>query len=253
MVMERRDSVIITSFLVNQAWQEPMREGKVFQITQVEVLKAYQAVKANGGGVDGVELETCEMDWKDRLYKLWNRMTSGNCFPQAVRGVEILKKNGKKLLMGILTIGDRVAQMVLKNRLEPKVEPYFLESSFGYRPHKSSLDAVERAWQNCFRYYWVVEFDIVGLFDNIDHDMLLKMVQAHTDEKWVTLYIERSLKVLNKMPDGEVKERTSGTPQGVIGPVFANLFMHYVFDQWMTIRYPGCPWERYADDRVIHC
>ena len=231
-------------------------EGKAFKITQKEVLVAYKAVKANkgAGGVDGIELETFEKDWKNRLYKLWNRMTSGSYFPQPVRGVEIPKKNGKKRLLGIPTIEDRVAQTVLKNRLEPKAEPYFLESSFGYRPHKSALDAVGQARQNCFRYHWGVEFDIVGLFDNIDHELLMKMVKAHTDEKWMILYIDRSLKAPIKMPDGEVKERTSGTPQGgVIGPVLANLVMHYTFDQWLTIRYPGCPWERYADDGIIHC
>ena len=96
-----------------------MKEGKSFQITQNEVLNAYKAVKANkgAGGVDRVDFETFEKNWKNRLYTLWNRMSSGTYFPKPVRGVEIPKKNGKVRLLGIPTIEDRVAQMVLRNRL----------------------------------------------------------------------------------------------------------------------------------------
>ncbi len=233
-----------------------MKEGKSFQISQKEVLDAYKAVKANkgAGGVDGVELEEFDKDWKNRLYTLWNRMTSGTYFPKPVRGVEIPKKNGKKRLLGIPTIEDRVAQMVLRNRLEPYVEPIFFEDSYGYRPHKSALDAVGTARERCFRMKWVVEFDIVGLFDNINHGYLMKFVQQYTKERWVNLYVERCLKAPILMPDGTVRERTMGTPQGgVISPLLSGLFMHYAFDRWITREFPMCKWERYADDGVIHC
>ncbi|MCD8009389.1 MAG: group II intron reverse transcriptase/maturase [Lachnospiraceae bacterium] len=233
-----------------------MKEGKAFHISQNEVLYAYKAVKANkgAGGVDGVELEEFDKNWKDRLYVLWNRMVSGSYFPKSVKGVEIPKKNGKKRLLGIPTIEDRVAQMVLRNRLEPLVEPFFCNDSYGYRPGKSALDAVKTARERCFRMKWVIEFDIVGLFDNIDHEKLMTLVEMHCKEKWILLYIKRCLTAPIQMPDGETRARNAGTPQGgVISPVLANLFMHYSFDMWMNRKFPNCPWERYADDGVIHC
>lgn len=233
-----------------------MKEGKTFQISQKEVLNAYKVVKANkgAGGIDGIKLEKFDANWKDRLYVLWNRMSSGSYFPKPVRGVEIPKKSGKKRLLGLPTIEDRVAQMVIRNRLEPCVEPIFLSDSYGYRPNKSALDAIETARNRCFRMKWVIEFDIVGLFDNIEHDRLMKMVKMHCQDKWMHLYIERCLKTPILMPDKILKERNAGTPQGgVISPVLANLFMHYVFDMWMTKKFPNCPWERYADDGIIHC
>lgn len=233
-----------------------MKEGKAFQISQMEVLNAYKAVKANkgAGGIDGIELEMYDKEWKDRLYVLWNRMSSGSYYPKPVRGVEIPKKNGKKRLLGIPTIEDRVAQMVLRNRIEPLIEPVFHYDSYGYRPNKSALDAVATARSRCFRMKWVIEFDIVGLFDNINHEILMKMLKMHCQEKWILMYTERCLKSPVLMPDKTVKERNSGTPQGgVISLVLANLFMHYVFDSWMTRKFPNCPWERYADDGIIHC
>lgn len=233
-----------------------MKEGKSFQISQNEVLNAYKAVKANkgAGGVDGVEFEEFDKDWKNRLYRLWNRMASGSYFPKPVRGVEIPKKNGKMRLLGIPTIEDRVAQMVLRNRLEPFVEPIFFDDSYGYRPHKSALDAVGAARERCYQMKWVVEFDIVGLFDNINHEYLMRFVKHYSKEKWVNLYIERCLKAPIVLTDGTVQERTKGTPQGgVISPLLSGLFMHYAFDRWITREFPMCKWERYADDGVIHC
>ena len=233
-----------------------MKEGKAFQISQNEVLNAYKAVKANkgAGGVDGIELEEFDKDWKNRLYILWNRMSSGSYYPKPVRGVEIPKKNGKKRLLGIPTIEDRVAQMVVRNRLEPLLEPMFHEDSYGYRPNKSALDAIATARSRCFKMKWVIEFDIVGLFDNISHEKLLGLVEKHCREKWILLYIARCLEAPILMPDKTLKERKAGTPQGgVISPVLANLFMHYAFDRWMEEKFPNCPWERYADDGIIHC
>jgi RNA-directed DNA polymerase len=230
--------------------------GKSFAITQAEVLAAYKRVKTNrgAGGVDGVDLEKFEKRRDDNLYKLWNRMASGSYVPKPVRGVEIPKKNGKKRLLGIPTIEDRVAQMVVRQRLEPLLESIFLPDSYGYRPSKSAIDAVGKVRERCWQYPWVIEFDIKGLFDNINHEKLMKAVRKHTNEKWVLMYTERFLKAPVIMPDSSIQERTSGTPQGgVISPVLANLFMHYAFDVWMVKHMPRCPWERYADDGIIHC
>lgn len=193
-----------------------MKEGKSFQITQNEVLSAYKAVKANkgAGGVDRADFEMFEKNGKNRLYTLWNRMSSGTYFPKPVRGVGIPKEDGKVRLLGIPTMGDRVAQMVLRNRLEPHIEPTFYEGSYGYRPNKSALDAVGMARERCYKMKWVIGFDIVGLFDNINHGYLMKFVKYHSKEKWVDLYIGRCLKTPIAMPDGTVEERGKGTPQG---------------------------------------
>lgn len=193
-----------------------MNEGKSFKISQNLVLEAYKHVKANkgAGGVDGINFEDYEKDLINNLYKLWNRMSSGSYFPKAVRGVEIPKKNGKKRLLGIPTIEDRMAQMVTRMVFEPSVEKTFLSDSYGYRPNRSAIDAIRVTRERCWKYSWVLEFDIVGLFDNINHDLLMKAVKAHINDKWVILYIERFLKTSIEMSDGSIQKRTSGTPQG---------------------------------------
>lgn len=233
-----------------------MKEGKSYDISQHQVLEAYKCVKANkgAGGIDGVNFEEFEKEMKNNLYKIWNRMSSGTYFPKAVRGVEIPKKDGSKRLLGIPTIEDRIAQMVIKMNLEPLVEPVFKEDSYGYRPNKSPIDAVGITRERCWKYPWLIEFDIRGLFDNIDHDLIMKAVCKHTECKWVILYINRILKAPIVLPNGEEKARETGTPQGgVISPVLANIFMHYAFDMWMSINYKKNPWARFADDGVIHC
>lgn len=233
-----------------------MKEGKSFEISRHQVLEAYKRVKANhgAGGIDGIDFTEFERDLKGNLYKIWNRMSSGSYFPTAVKGVEIPKKNGKTRLLGIPTIMDRVAQMVVRMNFEPLVEPIFHPDSYGYRPNRSAIDAVAITRERCWKMAWLVEFDIKGLFDNIDHELLMKAVHKHTDSKWVTLYIERFLKASIMMPDGSVRSRNVGTPQGgVISPVLANLFMHYAFDPWMEKQYPQNPWARYADDGIVHC
>ncbi|WP_414705310.1 reverse transcriptase domain-containing protein [Pseudobacteroides sp.] len=193
-----------------------MSEGKSFEISRHQVLEAYKRVKANhgAGGVDGIDFEEFEKNLKNNLYKLWNRMSSGSYFPKAVRGVEIPKKNGMKRLLGIPTIEDRVAQMVVRMRFEPLVEPIFCDNSYGYRPNRSALDAVAVTRERCWKMPWVLEFDIKGLFDNIDHKLMMKAVTKHTDSKWIILYIERFLKAPIKMSDGTILQRNSGTPQG---------------------------------------
>jgi RNA-directed DNA polymerase len=233
-----------------------MDKAKPYGISKYVVLEAFQRVKANKGraGVDDESLEEFESKLKDNLYKIWNRMSSGSYFPPAVKAVEIPKKQGGVRVLGVPTVADRVAQMVVKLYFEPTVEPYFHQDSYGYRPGKSAIDAVAATRKRCWRYDWVLEFDIKGLFDNIDHELLMKAVRKHTDIPWVILYIERWLKAPFQRVDGTEEQRTKGTPQGgVISPVLANLFLHYAFDTWMDREQPGKPFARYADDGVVHC
>ncbi|HEY5585050.1 MAG TPA: group II intron reverse transcriptase/maturase [Ruminiclostridium sp.] len=233
-----------------------MDKRKPYEISRQQVMAAYKMVKANKGaaGVDGIAIKEFDADLKNNLYKLWNRMSSGSYFPMPVKGVEIPKKSGGKRLLGIPTVADRIGQMVALRNIEPLVEPVFFEDSYGYRPNKSAIDAVGVTRERCWKYDWLIEFDIIGLFDNIDHEFLMKVVRKHTDNEWVILYIKRWLKVPFLMPEVGLVERTSGTPQGgVISPVLANLFMHYAFDKWMKKENPCNPWARYADDGVIHC
>jgi RNA-directed DNA polymerase len=233
-----------------------LEKTKPFNIPKQLFVQAYKLVKANAGaaGVDQQSLEKFAGNLTDNLYKLWNRMTSGSYFPPPVKAVPIPKKTGGERILGVPTVGDRICQMVVKIVFEQKVEPYFLPDSYGYRPKKSALDAVGITRQRCWKYDWVLEFDIRGLFDNIPHELLMKAVSKHTNEKWEKLYIERWLKAPMQKPDGTVEQRKQGTPQGgVISPVLSNLFLHYVFDKWMQKHHAGIPWCRYADDGLAHC
>lgn len=233
-----------------------MKRAKPFEISKKVVWEAWERVKANHGaaGVDEESIADFEKDLKDNLYKIWNRMSSGCYFPPAVRTVGIPKKDGRVRLLGIPTVADRVAQMVAKMYLEPVLEPNFHQDSYGYRPGKSAIQAVEVTRRRCWKYDWVLEFDIKGLFDNIDHDLLMRAVRRHTDCKWMLLYVERWLEAPFQGEEGILVQRTKGTPQGgVISPLLANLFLHYVFDKWMERNYPEVPFCRYADDGVVHC
>lgn len=233
-----------------------MDKIKPYKISKKVVIEAFRRVKANGGaaGVDRVSLEKFESNLKNNLYTIWNRMSSGSYFPPPVQAVEIPKKSGGTRLLGIPTVADRVAQMVAKIYFEPCVEPHFHRDSYGYRPEKSAMDAIAVTRQRCWNYDWVLEFDIKGLFDNINHELLMKAVRKHTNNPWIILYIQRWLEAPIQMPNKDLVERTKGTPQGgVISPVLANLFLHYSFDRWMEKFHPDKPFERYADDAVVHC
>jgi RNA-directed DNA polymerase len=224
-------------------------------IEKRRVYEAYKAVKSNKGaaGVDGQTIEQFEADLGGNLYKIWNRMSSGSYFPPPVRAVAIPKKSGGERILGVPTVGDRIAQMVVKQLIEPDRDPIFLPDSYGYRPRKSALDAVGVTRERCWKYDWVLEFDIKGLFDNLPHELLLRAVRKHVKCKWALLYIKRWL-TASMEKEGMLMERTRGTPQGgVISPILSNLFLHYAFDLWMTRTHPGLPWCRYADDGLVHC
>jgi group II intron reverse transcriptase/maturase len=233
-------------------------EAKSFDIAKREVWEAYKRVKANRGaaGADGVTMTEFEKDLGKNLYRIWNRMASGSYFPPPVKRVDIPKGDGtgRTRPLGIPTIADRIAQMVVRRRLEPLLEPVFHANSYGYRPGRSAHDALRAARTQCWRHDWVLDIDIKGFFDNIDWTLLMKAVRKHTDCRWIVLYIERWLKAEVLMPDGTVAMRNKGTPQGgVVSPVLANLFLHYAFDLWMVRNYPKVPFERYADDVICHC
>jgi RNA-directed DNA polymerase len=233
-----------------------MDKAKSYYISKHVVWEAYKRVKANRGaaGIDDVTIKEFEENLEDNLYKIWNRMSSGSYFPPAVKAVEIPKPDGKKRKLGIPTVSDRIAQMVVKIYLEPNIEPQFHENSYGYRPNKSGLEAVGVARKRCWKYDWVIDIDIKGFFDNLDHELMMRAVKKHTDEPWILLYVQRWLEAPIQETDGSIVKRTKGTPQGgVISPLLANLFLHYAFDQWMKKNFSQNPFERYADDIVVHC
>ena len=230
--------------------------SKSYPITKRMVYEAWKRVKSNRGaaGIDGQSLFDFETSLSRNLYKIWNRLASGSYFPPAVRTVGIEKKSGGIRYLGIPTVGDRVAQTVVKMYLEPILDPLFDEDSYGYRPNKSAHQAVQVTLNRCRRNDWVVEFDIKGAFDNLRHDLLLKALAKHTDCRWILLYVERWLKGSVQLETGEIVQRDIGTPQGgVVSPLLMNLFMHYAFDSWMRREIPDCSFARYADDAVVHC
>ena len=235
----------------------PQLGMKSFEIPKRLVYEAWMKVQANGGapGVDAVSIERFADNERDNLYKLWNRMSSGSYFPGPVRAVEIPKDHGAGVrVFGVPNTADRIAQTAAAMLLEEKLEPIFHRDSYGYRPGRSAHDALAVTRQRCWRQDWVFDIDVRAFFDSVPHDLLLKAVAHHTDERWVLLYIERWLTAPMQMPDGTLVAREKGTPQGSpISPLLANLFMHYAFDKWMDREHPGSPFERYADDVVIHC
>lgn len=221
------------------------------------VWEAYKKVRSNQGsaGVDQISMEKFDAERSKRLYKLWNRMASGSYFPPPVKEVEISKKDGKIRKLGIPTIGDRVAQMVVKEYLEPRFEQIFSPHSYGYRPNRNAHQALEAVRSNCKKTDWVIDLDIKGFFDNIDHDKLLLAIEKHVNEKWCILYIKRWLQMPVQTKSGElVQKQGKGTPQGgVISPLLANLFLHYAMDKWLEQTHPTVSYVRYADDAILHC
>lgn len=229
---------------------------KPFEISKAVVMTARMKVKENAGsaGVDGESIAMFEKDLRGNLYRIWNRMSSGTYFPLPVRAVEIPKADGKVRVLGVPTVGDRVAQTVVRMVLEPGVEPLFHPDSYGYRPGRSALDAVGSCRTRCWKYDWVIDLDVRAFFDSLDHELVMRTVRRHTDLAWVVLYVHRWLVAPLQHADGTLVARERGTPQGsAISPLLANLFLHYAFDRWLDREFPDVTFERYADDAVIHC
>ena len=156
-----------------------MSGAKPFAIAKQEVWKAYLHVKSNGGaaGVDAESIEAFEQDRKRNLYRLGNRLASGTYCPPPVREVVMSKRAGGERKLRIPTVTDRIAQTVVKNYLEPKVEPSCHGDSYGYRPGKSAVAAVGRARERCWPYDWVVDLDIRAFFDTLDHELVKRAVR----------------------------------------------------------------------------
>ena len=233
-----------------------MSSAKPFDISKEMVWDTFMSVKRSRGGpgVDGQTMEDFESDLKNNLYKIWNRMSSGSYFPPPVLRVAIPKAGGGQRELGIPTVGDRIAQAVVKRYLEEIVEPHFHDDSYGYRPKLSAIDAVSKARERCWRDDWVIDLDIKQFFDSLDHDLVMRAVKKFTDCKWVLLYIDRWLKADVQLQEGTRLARDQGTPQGgVISPLLANIFLHLAFDTWMAKETPCIHFERYADDIVVHC
>ncbi len=232
-------------------------QTRTVPITKEMVKAAYRKVKANYGaeGVDKESLEMFQVDLLNNLYVLWNRLSSGSYFPKPLRSVSIPKSNGKKRTLGIPAVSDRIAQQVIKSYLEPRLEAQFHKHSYGYRPLKSAHQAVEAVQHNVRQYAWVIDMDIKSFFDEVNHKLLMKALERHVKEKWVKMYIRRWLESPIQQPDGTlIQKEGKGTPQGgVISPLLANLFLHYVLDKWITKQYPQIAFVRYADDIVVHC
>ena len=230
-------------------------EGKSFDVSKAQVWEAFKRVKANKGaaGVDAVSIKAFEEDLAGNLYKVWNRMASGSYFPPPVKAVQIPKPGGVRIL-GVPTVGDRVAQTVVAMALEARCESIFHDDSFGYRPRRSALHAVRRCRERCWKKDWVLDLDVQKFFDSVDHALVVKAVKANTDKPWVVLYVKRWLIAPLALPDWTLQDRDRGTPQGsAVSPVLANLFMHYAFDLFLTREFPAVQFERYADDAVVHC
>lgn len=230
-------------------------ETKSQPITKLMVWQAYKKVKSNKGsaGIDRMDWEELDSNLSSYLYKLWNRLTSGSYFPVPVKQVKIPKKDGGVRKLGVPTLLDRIAQQVVRAYLERQLEPLFHESSFGYRPNRNAHQAVKQSERNCFGHDFVVDLDIKGFFDNINHGLMMKALRYYCKDEWIAMYVSRWLNA-GIMADGVFEETKAGTPQGgVVSPLLANLYLHVAFDEWMRKYHPEKPFERYADDVVVHC
>ena len=204
---------------------EPKSKEKPFRYLQAAGVGGVSESQGQQGsaGVDGCSIEDFEADLKNNLYRIWNRMSSGTYFPPPVKAVEIPKPHGGVRVLGVPTVADRIAQTVVAMELEKRVEPMFHPDSYGYRPGRSALDAVGTCRQRCWEKDWVVDLDVQKFFDSVDHDLMVKAVEANTDQPWVVLYVKRWLIAPIQHADGSLHERDRGTPQGsAVSPVLAN-------------------------------
>ena len=232
-------------------------KSRAIPITQREVLDAYERVKRNkgSGGVDGVSFDVFEKDLLNNLRKIWNDLTFGRYLAKPVREVIVPKRNGGERKLGIPTIRDRIAQSVIRYRLEPRLEAIFSDNSYAYRPNRGQKESLEKVKLNTWKHAWVIDMDIKSFFDEVDHELLLKALDKHVSEDWIRKYIVKWLESPVQTVKGELVERQGkGTPQGgVISPLLSNLFLHYVLDKWLEKKYPHTKFVRFADDIIVHC
>lgn len=232
--------------------------SKRFIISQEEVDVAWKAVRQAAGcpGIDGKTIDMIAEKQEGELYKIWNRLSSGSYQAQAVQIVSIPKSKGGVRKLGIPTVTDRVAQTIVKNRLVKEIDHLFHEDSYAYRTGRSAIDAVLKTRERCIQNPdgWVLEIDIKGFFDNLDHTIMLDILSRYTADALVLLYSKKFMQAEQHLEDGTKAVKERGTPQGgVISPILSNLYLHEAFDRWMQERHPNIRFIRYADDLIVHC
>jgi len=239
----------------NERWHEKYKKhsliNQVYEYRNLE--EAFKAVKANKGapGIDGVTIEQFEQCLEQNLREIQRQLKERRYDPQPVKRVYIPKANGGQRPLGIPTVKDRVVQQALKRVLEPIFERIFLNGSYGYRPGKSALQAVARAVGIIEQgYWWVVDADIEGFFDNVDHELLLDLVNEQVSDgkvlKLIRLFLESGV-----LKGDTLEETPTGTPQGgVISPLLANIMLNHLDRR---LGEEGFVLTRFADDFLIHC
>ncbi|MFT7666961.1 MAG: RNA-directed DNA polymerase [Patiriisocius sp.] len=260
MGVERRGEVIQLKLALAPARKRGKTNGaetKGIGITKRMVWEAYKKVKRKkgAGGIGEQSIADFEAYLRPNLYVLWNRLTSGSYRAPNVLKVEISKSDGGTRTLGVPTVSDRIAQQVVKNLIEPKLEAVFSNNSYGYRPGRNAHHALESVRQNVWKHKWVIDMDISKFFDEVDHGLMQKALDLHVKEKGIRTYITQWLEAPREDRKGEVESTPGkGTPQGgVISPLLANLYLHYVLDKWLELKYPGVKFVRYADDVIVHC
>lgn len=226
------------------------------RIYRLDVLEeAWQRVKSRHGvgGIDGETIEEIEARGVESfLLEIQSQLREGRYHPQAVRRVNIPKPKGKQRPLGIPTIRDRVVQMAAKMVIEPIFEADFLGCSYGFRPKRNAIEALERIREAANRgYNWVLDADIKGYFDNIQHGKLIEMVSQRISDRRVIKLIRKWLES-GVMVEGRYEETIAGTPQGgVISPLLSNIYLHYLDQMWEQKYSTLGILTRYADDFII--
>lgn len=229
------------------------------QIDATLLRQAWRTLNKKGApGVDQVGIAAYGEHLDENIEKLVERLRRNEYRSRLIRRKYIPKGNGKERPLGIPVVEDRLLQAAARLLLEAIYEQDFLSCSYGYRPGTGAQTAVKELTRELQfgRYGWIVEADIQGFFDNIDHDWLLRMLERRVDDGPFLGLIDRWLKAGILERDGSILHPHSGTPQGgVISPLLANLYLHFVLDLWFEKRVqPNVPGQahlvRFADDFV---
>ncbi len=247
--------------IANKAKEKPeYRFRNLYGMIDEELLRlAWRLLnKKAAPGVDQVTAQEYEKNLKANLDDLIGRLIRGGYRAKLVRRTLIPKGDGATRALGIPVLEDRLLQKAVSILLEAVYEPTFLDCSFGYRPGRDAKMAVKelRDELNFGGLHYVVEADIKGFFDNLDHDQLIKMLEYRIDDQKLIRLIRKWLNAGILDPAGKVINPLTGTPQGgIVSPILANVYLHYGLDQWVEQvvgkQIKGkLKYVRYADDYV---